>query len=434
MGKRELDILWSLSDQIPDEFLNFYAKSMRGHYHKNTDTRRMLQLNMRRKHPNRHEIFGLVAQDASDSGFRMFPDFLHKMEVLGIPTQYIEHASYQTQEEGRGVTPQEIVDAFTEARQARPWSEAQSKDPASLIVYNMIDERRGGSFCAFMNDLSDEKVLGTGTFGAVFRLGDLVYKVFYQRTYGGTDTRGEDPLQELILLAFVTVLADRERNPHFTRLVEANMCAQVMDLEKGVRPFKYLFMTMEPISGTLAGVWFDLKPHEGKSLFFQHLKACQFLIRHGIVHFDMHNNNIGYDNTDIEFIDYEDGWVVPTYGRIGKVMDFGRSDRYIDPVRRTRFNKGLWPMPYDKFNPANDPLSVVHTYYTTMQKTERIDEDNEFTQAVKTAVDFCEKEFNDTFFNIVDKVPSFSLVALARTDDVTFVDRLMEAVFPEYRK
>lgn len=49
----------------------------------------------------------------------------------------------------------------------------------------------------------------------------------------------------------------------------------------------------------------------------------------GLTHNDLHTNNILYSNTDIKFLYYtmRDGsvWKVPTYGRILRIIDFGRS-------------------------------------------------------------------------------------------------------------
>ena len=49
----------------------------------------------------------------------------------------------------------------------------------------------------------------------------------------------------------------------------------------------------------------------------------------GFTHNDLHTNNIVWDKTDIEFLFYRsrDGtvWKIPTYGRILRIIDFGRS-------------------------------------------------------------------------------------------------------------
>lgn len=49
----------------------------------------------------------------------------------------------------------------------------------------------------------------------------------------------------------------------------------------------------------------------------------------GLTHNDLHTNNILYSNTDIEFLYYTmrngSTWKVPTYGRILRIIDFGRA-------------------------------------------------------------------------------------------------------------
>lgn len=431
MGKRELDILLSLSDRIPDDFLRTYLKEFKRLFQKSSPEFKLMDLNSKRKTAlDREKIFKVIAESRGRRE-RFFPKFIIELQSLGIKP-YIEHLTYQTSGAGRSTRAHEIVKAFTEARRDQPWDIKKHKDEAVKQVFDMLVRRNGGPFCAFMNNIDNEKVLGTGSFGAVFTVDNLVHKIFYSESSGGMDGRGQDPMQELIMLSFATALAEEENNPHMTRLVEANVCVQEIDLKNESYPFRYLFLTMEPISGTLAGVWSSLQPRECKSLFFQHLKACQFLISHGIVHFDMHASNLGYEDTDVEDLDYSDGWGVPTFGRIAKVMDFGRADRYIDPVYRTRFYKST-PMPYDDLNPANDPLSVVYTYRHILEIQNRLNNDDEIVNCVRAAAQFCENEFGQPFDKLVGVHPIFSLVTNVKSDDVTFVDRLMEAVFPEYR-
>lgn len=63
---------------------------------------------------------------------------------------------------------------------------------------------------------------------------------------------------------------------------------------------------------------------------FQVIAAlCVAQATFGLTHNDLHTNNILYSNTDIEFLYYttRDGsvWKIPTYGRILRIIDFGRS-------------------------------------------------------------------------------------------------------------
>jgi len=63
---------------------------------------------------------------------------------------------------------------------------------------------------------------------------------------------------------------------------------------------------------------------------FQVIAAlCVAQATFGLTHNDLHTNNILYSNTDIEYLYYttRDGsmWKIPTYGRILRIIDFGRS-------------------------------------------------------------------------------------------------------------
>ena len=54
----------------------------------------------------------------------------------------------------------------------------------------------------------------------------------------------------------------------------------------------------------------------------------------GMTHNDLHTNNIVWSSTDQEFLFYKDSsgsvWKVPTYGKIFRIIDFGRSIYYIN--------------------------------------------------------------------------------------------------------
>lgn len=63
---------------------------------------------------------------------------------------------------------------------------------------------------------------------------------------------------------------------------------------------------------------------------FQLIAAlCVAQATFGFTHNDLHTNNILYSNTDIEFLYYKTRdnciWKIPTYGRILRIIDFGRS-------------------------------------------------------------------------------------------------------------
>jgi len=68
----------------------------------------------------------------------------------------------------------------------------------------------------------------------------------------------------------------------------------------------------------------------------------------GMTHNDLHTNNIVWSSTEQEFLFYKDSagscWKIPTYGKIFRIIDFGRSIYYI--------NKKV--IVSDDFRPGND--------------------------------------------------------------------------------
>ena len=63
---------------------------------------------------------------------------------------------------------------------------------------------------------------------------------------------------------------------------------------------------------------------------FQVIAAlCVAQATFGLTHNDLHTNNILYSNTDVEYLYYKTRddciWKIPTYGRILRIIDFGRS-------------------------------------------------------------------------------------------------------------
>jgi hypothetical protein len=98
-----------------------------------------------------------------------------------------------------------------------------------------------------------------------------------------------------------------------------------------IRDFPTQMICLEKCSGVLDQLL------EDEELDEQKMKACLFqvimtlLIYHRAFHFthnDLHTNNIMYTNTDAKFVYYKyrsKYYRVPTYGRIFKIIDFGRA-------------------------------------------------------------------------------------------------------------
>ena len=98
-----------------------------------------------------------------------------------------------------------------------------------------------------------------------------------------------------------------------------------------INQFPVQMICMEKCDGTLDELFVKgkINAQEGASVLFQiiaTLMAYQKMFH--FTHNDLHTNNIMYINTDIEFLYYKiQGLVyqVPTYGKIYKLIDFGRS-------------------------------------------------------------------------------------------------------------
>ena len=87
---------------------------------------------------------------------------------------------------------------------------------------------------------------------------------------------------------------------------------------------------MEKLEGTLEDViQDDLSIDVLKSCIFQIAFALAYLQKHfAFTHNDLHINNIMYSETDKTFIYYKFNniyYKIPTYGKIFKIIDFGRS-------------------------------------------------------------------------------------------------------------
>ena len=98
-----------------------------------------------------------------------------------------------------------------------------------------------------------------------------------------------------------------------------------------INRFPVQMICLEKCAGTLDDLFakYEIDEHEGASALFQVIMTL--IIYQKAFHFthnDLHTNNIMYTNTDQEFLYYEyesKKYCVPTYGKIFKLIDFGRS-------------------------------------------------------------------------------------------------------------
>jgi hypothetical protein len=98
-----------------------------------------------------------------------------------------------------------------------------------------------------------------------------------------------------------------------------------------IKNFPIQLICLEKCDGTLDDLFVNSVVNEelGASFLFQIIMTLTLYQK--IFHFthnDLHTNNIMYKNTDIEYLYYEfenNVYKVPTYGKIFKIIDFGRS-------------------------------------------------------------------------------------------------------------
>lgn len=419
MGQRELETLRSLSPRIPDEFLLEYVAWLAKKFPRGDPTgKRLHDMGRRKKKLDREFIYRTVAFETVPYRAHILFDLILQLNLkLGIKPQFIEHGTYISfPTTGRAVTAKEIVETYTSA-------EEKSSGSGAAKVQDLLSRSKGGELCDAMSRLEGEEILGVGWVGTVFAINDKVHKLFSRRNRDKYGIRGGNPMQEIVVSSFVTVFAEEERNPHFVSLEHVDVCPRVY----GNETIDFSILTMRRIAGTIAQSSSLPDSKALHSLMFQHLRCCLFLANHGIVHFDLHRDNLGYNVTTIDHIDYEDGWSVPTYGYVAKILDFGRADRYTFPTYRTHFTD----VPYDTFNIANDPLTIVNSYREILEAHPE-HQSEVMLNAVDKAIKFCEDEFGHKFERMI-RHGEFGYLAEVSTDDITFLPRLLEFVFPEFK-
>ena len=105
------------------------------------------------------------------------------------------------------------------------------------------------------------------------------------------------------------------------------------DIMCQIDQFPVQAIALECCDGTLDSLFVNesiaTKPRELKSAMFQIIMSLVvFQNAFGLTHNDLHTNNIVYCKTDIEFLFYKyktKYYRVPTFGRIYKIIDFGRA-------------------------------------------------------------------------------------------------------------
>jgi len=120
-----------------------------------------------------------------------------------------------------------------------------------------------------------------------------------------------------------------------------------------IQDFPVQMICMEKCSGTLDELFVNhqIDANLGASALFQIVMSLiAYQKAFSFTHNDLHTNNVMYVNTDQEYLFYKYGdklYRVPTYGRIFKIIDFGRGIY--------RFQKQLFCS--DSFAPGGDAVT-----------------------------------------------------------------------------
>lgn len=391
MNDSDYNALLSLSDRIPDQILKRYVARHGKELVENTFLP-LPKIDLQ----NRDLLFRLLSSPSRSSG-SPFCRFLYFLShSCNVPVTHLPHERFVVMNDNDPVSVREIFDVF--------WSSEGQRE----AVIRHVESRQGGRFSKTMNEIKNERVLGAGALGVVFEHDGCVHKMFYYGPCEGLDKRGWNPYQEIIISSVVTVFAEMEGVPHFLRLKGVSSCTLEVSGQQRI------FAHMERLDRTLKQIASSLTEDQVSSLLFQYLRGCEFLVNHGIVHFDINERNLGVVNVSDSFIDYGDGWRVPTHGYIGKIFDLGQADRYIFPSYRTA---------EDNFNTANDCVAVIRTFDALFKENGKV---------VGKAIQFCEREFLVPFEEMTLK--GFKCgVAVVKSRDAEFVRRLMDEIFHEYR-
>lgn len=136
-----------------------------------------------------------------------------------------------------------------------------------------------------------------------------------------------------------------------------------------IKDFPVNLIFLEKCDGTLDRLFLDqeIDPETGAACLMQVIMSLlAFQKAFHLTHNDLHTNNIMYVNTDIEYLYYKYNnqfYRVPTYGRIFKIIDFGRAIyRFKDRVYCS-----------DSFAPKGDAHSQYNTEPYFNDKKPRIE-------------------------------------------------------------
>ena len=207
-----------------------------------------------------------------------------------------------------------------------------------------------------------------------------------------------------------------------------------------INNFPIQMICLEKCNGTLDELFEKGEMNEtiGSSILMQIIMSlCIFQKSFQFTHNDLHTNNIMYINTDIEFIHYiyeGNTYKVPTYGKLFKIIDFGRSIyKFEDKVycsdsfafngdAATQYNFKPYfndKKPLLEPNYSFDLCRLGCSIYDFIIDHEQVETQTDLDEFQKTIIRWCSDDKNKNILymkNGDDRYPNFKLYKMiART-------------------
>lgn len=376
----DLELLRSLDHLVNDSLLKSFIKSNRQAFDLSVAEMKKLSV------VDRDWFYRHLLRPSTGSSVSLFSKYmLFLVTQFGPNTipSFVPHFKYDL-ENGRSVTPREILDAA-------------KNDHGDRRLVDLLSEHRGGEFCRELNEMTNEKVLGSGAFGSVFKLNGEVYKMFHEQLMPHHNGTFGEETREIFMTALISVFAEEENNPHFAKLIEVNSCHR-----EGTMRWPMVFMHLEEVEGTMEK-FKEMTEEERSSLLFQSLMACMTLRDHGISHRDIYFNNLCYADTDYDIIDYDHGWSVPTHGKFIKLIDFGKA-------KWTDIDIGL--------NLSSDALCMISMWHQMFPNDSKVSAVVKATERIMNAD--------------MDKLCPRTLRLTETTAPENLLEQVLNEAFPEY--
>lgn len=258
------------------------------------------QIHEQKLSPHFNQFYGAFCARADRYTFNLnddYPSFRNKRWFWkSIDRRLFSLRIVNSESPGEEV-PQEILDEFM-----NPPSDDE------------LENEEGGAAAAADTETSgdEEEILATGSDN--IDAGTLESASFHTEDFEDEDEDEEDEEEDDEMDNY-TIVSDIQNFPVMIMFTEANKNTMDSLLDQTDLP-------SVPGTADWERMW--------SAWLFQVVAACQVMQKvFGMTHNDLHTNNIVWNETSEEFLYYKssDGkiWKVPTYGKIFKLIDFGRA-------------------------------------------------------------------------------------------------------------